>query len=413
MRTGASSVREYDPALGRVVRVRNAAGTERFGYEANGQLTSHVRELDGHRFETRYAYDPRGRLALKTLPDGQRLRHHYHEDGPNAGTLRAITRERRFGLGRETVLAEIDLEARDGASGHLAGNGLRTQRTYAPDGTLRTLDIENVLTAGYTFDAAGRIVAIEENGERQRYAYTGGRLSSATSAIGTYRYAYDAVGNRTERERVSADGGRHARAPELRRAGNGQPAARHHRCALGREPPPTATTRGGSPTQAGDRRYEYDAERRPVALHRDGTLVARYAYNAFGERVKKTVYSPEGHAPRVTYFLYDGSTLVAEADGEGSVTAHYVYLPDGHPVAKLEGREIYAIHTDHRGAPRLASDEAGRIVWRASYAPFGPGTGGARGDRAAAASAGAVRGTPRAARTTTTTATTTPRPGAT
>ena len=60
-----------------------------------------------------------------------------------------------------------------------------------------------------------------------------------------------------------------------------------------------------------------------------------------------------------------------EADGEGSVTAHYVYLPDGHPVAKIEGREIYAIHTDHRGAPRLASDEAGRIVWRASYAPFG------------------------------------------
>ena len=107
-----------------------------------------------------------------------------------------------------------------------------------------------------------------------------------------------------------------------------------------------------------------------MALHRDGTLVARYAYNAFGERVKKTVYSPEG-TPRVTYFLYDGSTLVAEADGEGSVTAHYVYLPDGHPAAKLEGREIYAIHTDHRGAPRLASDEAGRIVWRASYAPFG------------------------------------------
>ena len=40
-------------------------------------------------------------------------------------------------------------------------------------------------------------------------------------------------------------------------------------------------------------------------------------------------------------------------------------------MAKLEGRTPYAIHSDHLGAPRLATDGNGETVWRADYTPFG------------------------------------------
>ena len=97
-------------------------------------------------------------------------------------------------------------------------------------------------------------------------------------------------------------------------------------------------------------------------------LSAEYSYNGFGERIKKVVYS--GDQKRVTYYLYDGRTLVAEADQNGEIVAQYIYHED-QPVAKLQQRSIFAIHTDHLGTPRSATDEDQSLVWEASYTPFG------------------------------------------
>lgn len=48
----------------------------------------------------------------------------------------------------------------------------------------------------------------------------------------------------------------------------------------------------------------------------------------------------------------------------------YVYLKH-QPIAKLEDKQLYAIHSDHLGTPRVASNDKKETVWKANYSPFG------------------------------------------
>ncbi|MCU7879010.1 MAG: RHS domain-containing protein [Candidatus Thiodiazotropha sp. (ex Lucinoma borealis)] len=116
------------------------------------------------------------------------------------------------------------------------------------------------------------------------------------------------------------------------------------------------------------------------------TLLAEYAYNRFGERIKKVTYAVQGCTnaagagcigaanlsknPKVTYYLYDGHQLTAEADENGKVIAQYLYQKQ-RPILKLAGKTAYAIHTDQLGAPRAVTDEDQKTVWSADYSPFG------------------------------------------
>ena len=360
-------------AHGRLVEAANPTTTERFTYDAEGRLASHVREIDGHAFETRYAYDARDRLTTKHLPDGQRLAYHYHESGPDRGALRAITRGRWWGLAAETVVGEIDLDARDGRAGWTSGTGVRTEQRFAPNGELVELGIGRTLQLRYTFDGAGRIVGIDENGTTRRYGYDAGRLASASSPDAELRYAYDALGNRTSRVERTADGTTTATAYAYPTEGAGNRLLGTIDAASGL----VATYRydgAGSPLTTGVLHWRYDANGRPIEAYRDGSLVASYAYNAFGERVRKVVHTGPGAQPTVTYFLYDGSTLTAEADGTGRIASQYVHL-DGHrPVAKLEGDALFGIHGDHLGTPRVMTNASGEVVWKADYTPFGEAT---------------------------------------
>jgi YD repeat-containing protein len=160
---------------------------------------------------------------------------------------------------------------------------------------------------------------------------------------------------------------------------------------------------------ANSRRIVYNAARRPVEVFdAQNRMIARYRYNLTGERIAKTVFDSgvalqrtalnsgtqrEASAGITTYSLYRDHRLAAEADEEGRVTAHYVYL-NGMPVAKIETApdvsgwhrilkavwtlgglieqneadaddsvaSIYAIHTDHRGVPQVVTDAEKRIV---------------------------------------------------
>jgi len=154
----------------------------------------------------------------------------------------------------------------------------------------------------------------------------------------------------------------------------------------------------------GSKRIVYNAARRPVAVYdaRD-ELVARYHYNGMGERIAKTVYPnrPANGVTKValraepagvtTYSLYADRRLAMEADADGHIRAHYIYL-GGRPVAKIETTSagsfvrvawnkvsggaatqarIYAIHTDHLGAPQVVTDEQQHVIWQADTEAFG------------------------------------------
>ena len=362
----------WNKSTGMLAEARNPASTDRYEYDNDARLTSHARVLDGREFVTRYTYDEAGRVSLKYLPDGQVLRHHYHNSGPNRGTLRAISRQTLLGLAEQTLLTQIDLEARDGSVGYLSANGMRTEQTMDRLGRVTHLDIGGKLALNYTFDSAGRIISVDNNGSDQRYTYSGGRLSAASTVLGNFAYRYDALGNRTGKQSQSIDGQREDVSYQLPESGEGNRLIAHSDAIDGAQVSHEYNP-AGAPTQVGELRYEYDTLNRPIKVYRQDQLLANYQYNAFGERVKKTVYSSTG-TPRITYFLYDGSSLTAEVDEQGTVQSQYVYIEGIRPVAQLRGKAFHTIHSDHQGTPRMMSDEEGKIVWQAEYTPFGKAT---------------------------------------
>lgn len=359
-------------ANGRLSKTSNPDATELFEYDQHAQLTKHTRILAGEAYSTQVEYNQRGQVEKKVLPNGQVLRYHYYKDGLNIGTLRAITREAVQGLTQETLVGEIDLEARDGQTGYLSHNGVRTQRNYHASGRIESINISNTLSLSYTFDDRGNISGIDEDGISQSFLYNGRKLVLANTLGGEYAYAYDEAGNRiasyeadvnkepTEKEYIYSDSGSGNRLLSTTDVDSGEVSEFEYNNA-------------GSALRAGaEFTYEYNVKQRPIAVYKSGELLAEYRYNSFGERVQKTVY--ENGDSETTYYLYDGHSLVAEIGSDGQVASQYVYLQNKFAIAKLDGKQVFAIHTDHLGTPRKITDDTAKVVWEAVYSPFGRAT---------------------------------------
>ncbi len=179
------------------------------------------------------------------------------------------------------------------------------------------------------------------------------------------------MGNRTEKQHTDQNGNTDTESYTYAKEGEG------NRLISAGADTSTETHRynaAGSPTRARELSYDYNRQQRPVKVYRtagnDGKeLIAEYAYNRFGERIKKVVYS-NTKKPKVTYYLYDGHSLTAEANEQGKIAVQYLYFKN-QPFTKLEGKQVYALHTDNLGTPRAATDNKGKLVWQADYSPFG------------------------------------------
>lgn len=357
---------EYHKSNGRLIGTSNPDTNETFSYTQYSQLSTHTRFIDEHSFTTEYLYEGNGKLKNKILPDGQSLRYHYHESGPNQGTLRAITRESFFGLNQTTVAGEIDLDNRDGATSFLSHNGRRNESLYQPDGKVSSISVNSALTLEYDYDDQGKIVGISKNGFEQRYGYKAGQLSQASTVTGTYDYSYDVAGNRTSSSSSESDSDFNniLRYSDLRN-GNRLESIMDTNTAVSQS---YTYNDAGSPIRLGELRYEYNANQRPVRVMRGSQTIAEYGYNSFGERIKKVAYSQ--NQKKVTYYLYDQGQLSAEIDADSLEQRHHVYL-DHTPVAYLADNTIYSVHSDHLGTPKLITNDAGDSVWEASHTPLG------------------------------------------
>jgi len=73
--------------------------------------------------------------------------------------------------------------------------------------------------------------------------------------------------------------------------------------------------------------YTYDALDRLIEVRYDGTLIARYGYDALGRRIAKRVYNagPFGAATGLTRMIYRGGQVLAESDSGGSLTMAYTW----------------------------------------------------------------------------------------
>ncbi|QNA99635.1 RHS repeat-associated core domain-containing protein [Massilia sp. Se16.2.3] len=257
----------------------------------------------------------------------------------------------------------------------------------------------------YLWDVQGNLLGVRGNDETRDYAYdardrliveartrttSGLRQVSQEGPAIDARYFYDASGNRLLAQQPAAG----VDAATVRTAY--QPGANRRSSEAGGAQP-IRYDASGLPLSIGKRAFEWDALGKLTAVREDGKDVAAYSYNHRGERIAKTAAGDTRH------FLYTGRKVAAELDAHGRVTREYLYLADK-PVAIIDhadgvqpesgersgtgqawhdiglvfkswlgnAREAVAyLHTNHLGAPEVATDAAAKPVWVAQYSGFG------------------------------------------
>lgn len=396
----------------RLVAIDHPGQSEAYAYDKSGRLASrHVslKLADGSELSTvtRYRYDEWRQLSSVSLPDGSTLE--YRRNGQNQ--IVALERSRirtpwlAWLLPAQPMATDIERDI-VGLSGFRYGNGIEVRFQRSREGVLARVVYRRpqaLIDRRYLWDEQGNLLRNQDRSaaasRTQNYAYDAqDRLIAAASSrtgaqAGYSRYFYDGAGNRLLSQEGIVD------QADIR--SNSVKAAYETRSNrwLGASQNAAAAVRYdavGQPGAIGNREYVWDALGQLIEVRQESRRLASYRYNHRGERIAKTSHDGQ------THYLYEAGRLSAELDGQGRITRQYVYLadqpvavidtPKGRPLSHDErslpgqiaadivtlftawfgGDETIAyLHTNHLGAPELATDAQGNPVWAATYAPFG------------------------------------------
>lgn len=280
---------------------------------------------DGNAVAHTYEFDKRNRLTGSTLAGSGVTVSYFANDDRQAVTLPgSVTRSYTYKLNRP-----IDTITVNGSVGQL------TQFAYAYDDVL---NVDVITTPDGTHD----------------YGYDGlNRLTSASYPAGLgltgESYSYDKIGNRED----PSNGALYAYDANHRITSS--PGSLTY----------TFDADGSLATRSDGATFTHDYRNRLTQYSKGGTT-ADYLYDAAGRRIRKTVNGA------VTWFLWDGARLLAEYDGSGTRTRRYAYLGNDYaPTQMQDANGIYYIHSDHIDTPKIATDGAGIVIWKAMHQAFG------------------------------------------
>lgn len=360
----------------RLHRIRHPEESETRRYDAQGRLVHHTVERPAARirYAESFAYDAQHRLIRHTLPEGGAL----HYEWGAGGRLLALAWQDPSGRVHSVIRHE------PGHAGYRYGNGLRLE-TYADvQGRVDTLvlrrDDQPLWLEQRSHDAQGRLERLRhdmpetEASQSTHYAY-----DSASRLIGLRQRSRHTghIGDRQEWLAWSADGALAARRE-----------ARHDRRP---QAFPSAPSRDGAglPIGMDGLALEYGAQRRLSRVTRDGLAVSDYAHNAFGHQIRRRT------STATTELFYLGNRVVAEwRHGEAAaedraerpaaadlaqtplrISRRYLYAHEV-PVGFIDwsgphGPQLFAVHADLLGVPRMVTDAARTVRWLADVAPGG------------------------------------------
>jgi len=374
----------------------NEQQTTRYRYDAAGRLVERIDSLPVGKYRYAWSFDARGRLIEQSLPDGSRLVPRYNGDDSRPEAIDLTDPDGRT----RVLLDDIQHNAIESFTSFRYGNGVAKRLSFDSHGRLLTVDLgvaprtegsllASVIPAAHgasashhpwssalSFDELGRLTGVERGGQLLSVRTdVDGRLIELGSEPDAERFSYDAGGNLLERHAGTA---RHAF----------EYAASSNRLARV-DTSPVEHDASGNVTRFANLRIGYGPDNRPQRVDLATGQRVSYAYNALGERVKRTVSVGSGATD--AWFLYGDQRLEAELDAQGRVTGMYVFLGD-EPVARIEHAKrggwarhapdwmvrlmadaprITFIHADPLGTPRYATDENQHIVWSADYDAYG------------------------------------------
>jgi RHS repeat-associated protein len=367
---GIVSLFRHDDAS-RLVEAREGESVVKFAYNDAGQI---VEEDAGGERKIKYKYDAAGSLVEIELPGGERLGYRYDEDARLSGVSDWSAGETRLSYAADDRATTI--RHSNGLTTYVAleagsGRGLPREVRLVRDDTV---DVRQLFSLKYQYDAEDRVVALADSGYGlRRYEYDReGRLLSArpeppmqaAAAASSPQpwptlsppetFAYDAAGNRVRSGEAVAeyDAGDHC--------------TRFGATKLAYD------ARGNLVDSAGPGgvwRFSYDGRNRLIRAENKLGQAVTFGYDALGRRSWKRF------GERLTRYLWAGETLLSEEEhvGEKLVSRHdYLYYPGTHtPLAIRVDGVVYCCHNDHLGTPRRLTDPDGKIAWAANYSAFG------------------------------------------
>ncbi|MDP5860520.1 RHS repeat-associated core domain-containing protein, partial [Pseudomonas aeruginosa] len=360
--------------IGRLGAIEGARDSLVYRYDERGNLVEQVRSirLDQQTLLDRvtYRYDAANQLLEIGYPSGLAIGYPRNAGGQVASVTLAVGDK-----APSTLVGQIAYLPFGPLQRLTWGNGIALSREYDQDYQLLRQKV-GPWQSDYQHDANGNI-------QQHRHSLWGtldyqydplDRLTEERGVQGGRSYAYDAVGNRTQRSDNPASGGTassqdYQYAPDSNRL-----------TAIGAQAV-TSDAAGNLTQDRAARKLAYDAQGRLQSVSLDGQEVAEYRYNALGQRIVKL--TPES----VTTYLYgpDGQ-LLGEAEHNGSgrkLRAQYYLWLDSLPLAtidadydaqgKVGNPTLLYLHGDHLDTPRLATDASGQIAWQWQSDAFGRG----------------------------------------
>ena len=362
----------------------------KYAYTEDGSIARVSTRYSGEdSFETtRYSYDANGRATKLHYPTGLTVQYHY-SDG---NYVTKVTGRYETGDDRETFTIAKNINFNPETqrlTGLTYGNDLKTKFNYNDANRLQSIktrrDGELINRSSYTRDETGNITEINRlNTERSvRYGYDDfGRLisedkGSDAATHSAVSYNYDAVGNRLaynagDRQNSYTYGPQANRLEEINRRNL------------------SYDVRGNLISdRKGQRSFSYDVTNRMTAFYKNDELRASYDYNAFGQRIAKTLHRPQrgDDSYRSLHFAYSPDGWLLSEFGRDSVKKRtfardYIWL-GAKPLAQIERKmrpdgttrkaKVSFLHLDHLNTPRWATDDTGDTVWRWDSDGFGKG----------------------------------------
>jgi len=229
------------------------------------------------------------------------------------------------------------------------------------DGLLRLIgrtsktDTASVLDLSYRYNAAGNIVHRQSGKESHAYSYDNLQRLTGVAKDGkpSEEFSYDPVGNRLTSNKTSYS------------YENGNQLSTVDGTRYGYDKNGNTISKVSNHEQTN---FGYDLEDRLSQVTRNG-VTAHYLYDPFGRRIAKEVNGKK------TWYFYSEQGLTAEFNAEGKLTASYAYKPDSpwttDPLMLTRDGKHYFYQNDNLGTPQRLIDSQSKVVWQASYDPFG------------------------------------------